>query len=123
MRDIKFRVYSTVTGCFSYTTMQELITEDNSRISKKMFNDDLTVMQFTGLTDCNGVEVYEGDLIKEIRKNPSWDSDMVNILPVVYSAPSFMVGDLKISNDYFMITMEVIGNIHENAELLKWKNT
>jgi len=41
-RDIKFRVYSTVTGSFDFATLKELTISDNSRISSKMFDDDLS---------------------------------------------------------------------------------
>ena len=78
-----------------------------------------TIGQFTGLKDVSGVDIYVGDIVRETRTNPSWDSDMVNILPVTYIAPSFMIGDLTASNDYLMISREVIGNIHQNSELLK----
>lgn len=64
-----------------------------------------TVGQFTGLHDKNGKELYVGDIIKR------WDDVLVidDILNVGY-----MVGECTLIDGDF----EILGNIHENPELL-----
>jgi uncharacterized phage protein (TIGR01671 family) len=67
-----------------------------------------TVGQFTGLTDRNGVDIYEGDLLKDVK------------YPVTYEDGSFcatfeydLVRCWLNSDDCNLETLEVIGNIHE----------
>lgn len=70
--------------------------------------------QFTGLHDKNGKEIYEGDIV----------TTLAGVRAVIYGAPSFFLA--KDPEDEFdvdeMFTPftdeEVIGNIHENPELL-----
>ena len=73
--------------------------------------EDLELMQSTALKDKNGVEIYEGDIVKD-----SW-RDFVGL--VEYGAPMFFIIANRMkefineSSD-----LEVIGNIYENKELL-----
>ncbi len=63
------------------------------------------VMQFTGLTDRDGADIYEGDIVRYDTSN----------YVVVYRAPCFTTDwpNIGLNN-----SCTVIGNVHQNPELL-----
>lgn len=75
----------------------------------------LTLMQYTGLKDRNGVEIYEGDILS---------SPSMPISPVEFQRGSFNAVYADGSHDeweapLWRYSVEVIGNIYENPELLE----
>jgi len=74
-----------------------------------------SLLQFTGLKDKNGKEIYEGDIINQDHKY-GWKN---HVMELMFSTASDdmgldMYGYPDVDND-----CEVIGNIYENPELLE----
>ena len=88
--------------------------------------EDIIVEQYTGLKDKNGKEIYEGDIIQETiitddttdgtyRYEVYWDEDTL-----CWSIKGISDIDYHLRDDLWETnaSREVIGNIHENPELL-----
>lgn len=127
MREIKFRGKDLKTGEWVYGDLHLLCDAPHIHTApsqfpyagKRSFIDKDTIGQFTGLLDINGREIYEGDVVRVRVTNDRFKRN-----------PRFEIGSVKYDDYYgrwdngfhgrfFSNRMEVIGNIHDNPELLK----
>ena len=74
---------------------------------------DKKLLQFTGLKDKNGKEIYEGDIVRIYG----------NKAQVIFQSGSFKIVTKNTKGEflswrYFQEEIEIIGNIYENTELI-----
>jgi hypothetical protein len=124
MRDLKFRAWNTrrkvmgdVRG-FDWLEQQLLALpqKGNVRLGQWKPIEDYEIEQFTGLLDKNGKPIYEGDILFDEgeyggKRIVIWDAGMCQFAlnnclghPLVRGCEKYL---------------EIIGNIHENPELLE----
>ena len=141
MRDIKFRAvyepdketpsgalmfYQRMVGyvlCFCHDIDND--TPIQYEFNVPFINDDWTLMQYTGIKDKNGTEIYEGDIVKG-EATPDFDPDHIAFTGEVK-------WDLEDTGFYYETNtnwpcikpwfsdptkLVKIGNIHENPEMI-----
>lgn len=104
MREIKFRAWDKRFNNMIYDKPMAILY---------LKDDNHEIMQFTGLLDKQGKEIYEGDIVKHTPTFPELEG-------------KYHIGEIKIepsrgicvNNIPLAFGPEVIGNIYENPELL-----
>lgn len=81
----------------------------------------VTIGQYTGLKDREGNEVWEGDIIK--TKHQTWLVESINSMERDGNNYGLCVSPKGSGENYFIdksiLAGKIIGNIHENPELLE----
>ena len=124
-REIKFRAWDKNKMMYypSWSTLsqkQVLVFEEppHEWVDDSDYNEEIILMQYTGLKDKKGIEIYEGDIIAQ-RGSPN--------TIVVFKGTGFAlmedcenaVWHQHFCNGVMPMYIEVIGNIYANPELLK----
>ena len=110
-------------GVLQGTGDHSIIYQTEPDIEKKVVYTD-TLGQYTGLTDKNGVKIFEGDIVeyetgKKVRIGRVFFSDF----RASFSVTAGKNGSARINNDHFNYIQNrnsviVIGNIYDNPELI-----
>jgi len=135
MREIKFRAYS-----HRAKKMYQWEDLTNEEIGDMLRNPQEEIMQYTGLKDKNGKEIYEGDIVKgtwsdysEKERPDLWTTMVIKFgegevdasdyeeysIDIIGFYTEYLSGcDTRPSSILHYKKLEIIGNIYENKDLL-----
>lgn len=120
MREIKFRAWDTENKTWTFATLGDLICGACTKKGDKPLSGAKQVWeQYTGLKDSNGKEIYEGDILQDESNDTAvviwrehhaeWCIKWIHMGREDSLSRCMEWGHLN----------EIIGNIHENPELLE----
>lgn len=121
MREILFRGKQKDDGCWIYGSLQCFkgfsIFDEGYKNFFTVSHE--TIGQYTGIDDKNGMQIFEGDIV---RGRDALEKDLVVEGYIDYQYGSFcIVGDLMTHFRWMDYEVEVIGNIHDNPYMIGGK--
>lgn len=136
MREIKFRAWVKNDEHYFYQTgiewsMNTSKTMEDTVKYLEWFDsdkDEVILMQYTGLKDKNGTEIYEGDIVKYYQAEYNCTTELYEDRLMVCEWYEDQFAGIERDRDGTLISphsflrtkvIEVIGNIYENKDLLE----
>ncbi|MFR6586127.1 YopX family protein [Lacticaseibacillus rhamnosus] len=127
-REIKFRVYSDhyrkmypVSNIEWDSDGRMWVTADDGKNGVELIDDEAHLMEYTGLHDKNGREIYEGDVLDIGLRDQDGKPAIAPVSYATYDAGYVLDNGGNGIWQRLTEDCEVIGNIFENPELLEGK--
>lgn len=98
------------------------INDEDFDAGEWIVNNDLELMQSTGLHDKNGQEIFEGDVVRQVRTQPTTENETITgVVTMLEGAWSIVDDNKQLASVLWSETAEneIIGNIYENPQLLE----
>jgi len=120
MREIKFKIWNKTKKDFVRLEIDTILNlaNDDKTVKLDTYNNQVVFLQYTGLKDRDGVEIYEGDIVRWNRSRGV--DDVVDIVDIVVYDKDFLsyrIGRNGISfNPQLNNNIEVIGNIYDTPK-------
>lgn len=115
MRELKFRAWDKKSKQFVDDFIIDRLGNEYQTNKCEFWGDDrdIVLIQYTGLKDKNGKEIYEGDVIKNYQA----DINIVNFSYGCFGFQNYHAGHIPLHIQGINEKSEIIGNIYENPEL------
>ncbi|WP_236721896.1 YopX family protein [Lactiplantibacillus plantarum] len=116
--------YDTLSGFVKYDD-GEYAEYDESCFGDFLDNERYNIEQFTGLKDVNGKDIYEGDIVQPVsshmnlKRGKPFKVKKGNYVYGKWIAKFISNKKFGVDGCYFSDEMQLIGNVHENPELLE----
>lgn len=94
------------------------------KFEDKRNGEDVILMQSTGLKDKNGKEIFEGDVVRQVRTQPTTENETITGVVTMLEGAWLIMNDCEQLASYLWSETdenEIIGNVYENPELLEDK--
>ena len=105
--------------------LKKFYWEDGFPVEEEVFEVEIgnaILMQSTGLKDKNGKEIFEGDVVRQVRTQPTTENEIIiGVVTMIEGAWWIMNDCEQLASKLWSETdeNEIIGNIYENPELLE----
>ena len=132
MREIKFRAWHkrdkvmwepTLVTCGSDSGAVYSYPKAKKEDNVPYFPRECELMQYTGMKDKNGKEIYEGDIVEVFNRGKwivGYSGDMFTLRKTIEAKKCYSLTSFVSDYDKDMrLSYEIIGNIYQNPELIK----
>ncbi|EGR92802.1 YopX family protein [Streptococcus oralis] len=92
------------------------------KFEDKRNGEDVILMQSTGLFDKNNKEIFEGDIVRQVRTQPTTENEIITGVVTMFEGAWLIMNDNDQLASYLWSETdenEIIGNIYENKDILE----
>lgn len=126
----KFRAWDTTNkemfkDTFAITESGQVVVVEQESVAchpDYVFVDHLVIMQSTGLFDKNSQEIFEGDVVRQVRTQPTTENEVIIGVVTMLEGAWLIMNDNEQLASYLWSEIdenEIIGNIYENKDILE----